>query len=211
MIGFCGQMLRSQGWRGFSEDEAQEILSLAGHAVETGNDDPDTLWMATYTLLAQGDIATAASTINRALALNPNSAHALMASGMVSVFRCQPDAAIPAFQRAMRLSPFDPLGYRFASGLAIAHWAAHRYEEAVEWADRSLREQPRYISALRMKVVSCAHLDRIAEAREYLEQLLGLQPDFTITTFRRYAERFVPPEMALIYVEGFHKAGLPEE
>ena len=62
-----------------------------------------------------------------------------------------------------------------------------------------------------MKVVSCAHLDRIAEAREYLEQLLGLQPDFTITTFRRYAERFVPPEMALIYVEGFHKAGLPEE
>src|SRR5262249_28509721 len=65
--------------------------------------------------------ATAASMIERALALNPNSANAWMASGWLSCYRNQPEAAIGAFERAMRLSPFDPLGFSATGGLALAH------------------------------------------------------------------------------------------
>jgi adenylate cyclase len=91
-------------------------------------------------LLFGGDHAGAASVIDRALMLNPNSAHAWMARGAVSYFQNRPGPAIEGFERAMRLSPLDPLGYLFTCGLAFGHTIARRYEEAMEWVDRSLRE-----------------------------------------------------------------------
>jgi len=94
-----------------------------------GKDDPDALWMAAHTLsFFTGELATAANVIDRALTLNPNSAHAWMVRGLVSLLQNQPDLAIDAFKHAMRLSPVDPLGARaFTFGLAAAHLEAGRY------------------------------------------------------------------------------------
>jgi adenylate cyclase len=77
-----------------------------------------------------GDHATAANAIDRALIINPNSAHAWMAKGFVSCATSRPGPAVEAFKRAMRLSPLDPLGYLFMGGLAMAHVVAQQYEEA---------------------------------------------------------------------------------
>jgi Flp pilus assembly protein TadD len=55
---------------------------LARRALEAGKDDPDALWMAGHTLaLFAGESAVAAAATDRALVLNPNSAHAWMARG----------------------------------------------------------------------------------------------------------------------------------
>jgi hypothetical protein len=43
----------------------------------------------------------------------------------------------------LRLSSFDPFGYLSAAGMAFAHLAARRFEEAIEWADRALHALPR--------------------------------------------------------------------
>src|SRR5436189_537672 len=111
--------------------------------------------MAGWTLsLFTGEHAAGARIIERALGLNPNSAHAWMASGFVSCRRGQADAAMEAFQRAMRLSPLDPLTRGFTAGLAVAHLVARRYQEAVKWADRSLAAQPDYRPALRVKTAA---------------------------------------------------------
>jgi len=111
----------------------------------------------------------------------------------------------------MRLSPLDPLGYLFTGGLAFAHSEAGRYEEVIEWADRSLREQPRYIAAISAKGASCAHLGRIEEARDCLRRRLEIQPGLTIAKYKAYAAMFFPPELLAVYVEGLRKVGLPEE
>src|SRR5712691_11197356 len=107
-----------------------------------------------------------------------------MARGYVSYFQNRPGPAIDAFERAMRLSPLDPLGYLFTCGLAFAHVIAGRYEEAMEWADRSLRELPRFRTAVNMKVILCAHLGRIEEAREWLGRLLEIVPGLTIARYK---------------------------
>ena len=187
-------------------------MRLARVAIEAGRDDPDALWMAGNTLsFFAGEHASGASAVDRALTLNPNSAHAWMARGLVSYRENRPEEAIEAFKRAVRLSPLDPLRYFFTVGLALAHVVAGRYEEAVEWADRSLHDAPHFESALRNKVAACAHLGRIEEARNGLKRLLELQPDLTIARFKaRYAVT-LPPEVLDIYVEGYRKAGLPEE
>jgi tetratricopeptide (TPR) repeat protein len=173
MIGRCRASQKLQGWGRISDSETAEAVRLARQAIEAGKNDPDTLWMAGNTLsFFAGEHATAASVIERALVLNPNSAHAWLVSGRVSYRENRPERAIEAFQRAMRLSPLDPLGYLVTAGLAAAHVVARQYEEAIEWADRSSRELPRYESALRNRVVACAHLGRIEEARDWLERLL---------------------------------------
>jgi adenylate cyclase len=112
----------------------------------------------------------------------------------------------------MRLSPLDPVGCMFSAGRAFAHFVARRYAEAVEWADRCLREQPRFSSTIRVRVASCAHLGDIDEAHEWLKRLLEFQPGLTIAGCKAFwAAMSFPPEIVDLYVEGFRKAGLPEE
>src|SRR6476646_6551612 len=74
--------------------------------------DPDALRMAGPTLaVLGGELAAAMSALDRATTLNPNSAQAWRESGCGNCFANRPDAAIAAAQRAMRLSPLDPLGH----------------------------------------------------------------------------------------------------
>ena len=212
MIGWCNGWQRLQGWGPLTDAEVAEGVRLARRAIEAGKDDPDTLWMAANTVsFFTGEHATAASAIDRALTLNPNSAHAWLVSGIVSCRRNRPTPAIEAFHRALRLSPLDPLAWMFAGSLAFAHLLAARFQEAIEWADRSLRELPRIESAIRIRVVSCAHLGRTEEGREWLERLLEIQPGLTIARYKAiYAVTFAPKVLA-VFVEGFRKVGLPEE
>jgi tetratricopeptide (TPR) repeat protein len=138
------------------------------------------LWMAVNTLRAfTREHGVAGAATDRALMLNPNSAHAWTERGCLFVALSQPGPAIEAFERAMRLSPFDRLRRIFTNGIAIAHLVAQRYEEGLHWAERTLREEPGYRLALLGKAVACAQLDRIAEAREALGQMRESRPELT--------------------------------
>jgi adenylate cyclase len=99
----------------------------------------------------------------------------------------------------------------FKNWLALAHLVAQRYEDAMVWIDEALREQPRYVHAIRTKVVLCAHLGRVTEARQWLNRLLDLQPTLTIAAFQTLAGMRFSPQLMAVYVEGLRKAGLPEE
>jgi TolB-like protein/Tfp pilus assembly protein PilF len=202
----------SFGLGGLSDAEISEATHLAARAIEIGKDDPDTLWMGAHALsFFAREHGMAASAVGRALVLNPNSAHAWMTSGRVACFRNRPDAAIEAFHRAMRLSPLDPQTYQFTGGIAWAHLLAGRYADAITSADRSLDENPRYTPMLRYKLVACAHLGRIGEARELLRKILALEPGLTIAGLKAYPGITVTPEFASICAEGFRKTGLAEE
>src|SRR6202023_1880192 len=186
--GYCGHFQRDH-WLGgpVSDSDVAESVRLARHAVTAGKDDPEALWMAAFVLMVlAGEHATAASASERALALNPNSANAWMASGLVSCFRNRPDAAIEALQRAMRLSPLDPEGPGIKSGFAGAHLVAGRYEEALEWAAPSLPDQPLSSPPLRVRVGALTQLDRIEEAHDCVQSVQVDQPGRTIAWYRRY-------------------------
>ena len=175
-------------------------------------DDPDVLWAASYTLASLArEHAGAAHGIDRALLLNPNSAHAWMAKGLVSCFLEKYEAGIEHLERAMRLSPLDPLSYIFAVGLSVAYSRLDRYEEALEWAERSLRDHPDYVAARRLRVVLLVYLERMNEAREALRHLLELVPGLTITNLPQIVAGGIQSRGGAKYLEAFRKAGLPEE
>ena len=152
----------------------------------------------------------AAAALDRALALNPNGAHSWTARGFIHALRNQPEAAIEALERARRLSPFDPYTFFGAANIAVAHLAARRFEQAIEWADRALHDQPRLVTAMRVKVAANAHLSRLDEARAELRRVLAIAPELTIAGFREFAH-FAAPEVLELFVTGLRLAGLPEE
>jgi tetratricopeptide (TPR) repeat protein len=212
LIGWC--RVQQAGIGGpLSASEIAESVRLATLVIEIGKDQPDALCIAAFTLsFFTGAHATAAGMIDHALTLNPNSALGWASRGWVAAIQDQADPAIEALQRAMRLSPLDPLRWFFFFAMSFAHVAARRFVEAIRWADRSLRERPRNASAYRVKAVACARLDRTEEARECARLMLELQPAFTISGWQRiYGAAMCTPETLAMVVEGMRKAGLPEE
>jgi adenylate cyclase len=185
-----------------SAEEVAEGVRLARQAIETGRQDPEALWMGgRATAVLAGERAAGLSAIERALELNPNCALAWNFSGWVQGFSNRPGPAVEACEQAMRLSPLDPQRWMFEGGLAQAHLVAGRYEEAIEWADRALHENPRAMAVLQLKAAACGQLGRVEEGHECVRRLRELAPGFdhhqrqrawavlTITRSPRYSRR----------------------
>jgi adenylate cyclase len=211
MVGWCQVIRRAQGWGAVSDDDVREGIRLARQALDAARDDPDTMSQATWALFyLAGEVALTESVLDRALRLNPNAASAWQMRGWIYALRNQPERAIEAIDRALRLSPFDPLGYWNATGLALAHVVARRFEQAIEWADRALHDQQGGATAFRVKIVALAHLGRLGEARAELGRLLAIDPKLTITGLRALYADSIWPEIVELYVTGLRLAGLPE-
>jgi len=211
LIGSCRTHQTTRGER-LSEPEIAEVLNLTRQALGRAKDNPDVLWMGGLTLALLGrDRAAGGTALDRATSLNPNCAAAWAQRGNVYCFDNRPDAAIEAVQRAMRLSPFDPLGHLFKAILAYACMLAGQYEEAMSWVDQSLHENATNHAATRMKLALCGYLGRTEEAREWIARLLAINPVHTIAWFKAFGSRFLSPGTLAVWVEGLRRAGLPEE
>jgi len=212
MIGLCRVRQRMQGLGAVSEEEIAQAVLLARQAIEAGRDEPDALSMAGSTIsFLAGEHSTAVGAADRALALNPNSALAWSVRGWVLGWQNQPDSAIEAHQQAIRLSPLDPLAYSSTGGLAFAHMEAGRYEEAIEWADRTLHAQPRYIPAMRIKLVCLAYLGRTDDTDDWLKRVLAVQPGLTIAAWKAsFASTVFSPEILALYERAHHALELAE-
>jgi adenylate cyclase len=128
----------------------------------------------------------------------------------VLVWLNRPDEAIASAEYAIRLSPHHEFAFSFYLALASAHMATGRYEEALSWADRALRENAGVV-ALRLKLCLCGHLGRSEEARKCLCLLREMHSEPTVAGVMRDIQRGLSPERARHYADGLRKAGLPEE
>jgi adenylate cyclase len=211
LVGWCRVLQRVRRWGALSDEDIAEACLLARQALEAERDDAETIWQAAFTLFfLAGEVSMAAAALDRALARNSNAAHAWIARGHIHALRNEPDAAIEAIKRARRLSPFDRHAFGYAVIIAFAHLAGRRFEQAIEWADRALHDQPRLINVMRVKVVALAHLGHLDVARAELSRVLAIDPKLTITGYREYAH-FQAPEVHELFVTGLRLAGLPEK
>jgi adenylate cyclase len=146
--------------------------------------------------------------LEKALILDPNSAWAWNRSGWLESYLDRPDTAIEHFERALRLSPFDPMNFNAFIGIGGAHFVAGRYPETVLWAEKGLLEQPSATWVYRSLVPAYVFLGREAEARVGLSRLLQEYPDLTISKVMS-AMVYSQPTLDR-HAEGLRMAGMPE-
>jgi tetratricopeptide (TPR) repeat protein len=144
----------------------------------------------------------------KAIDLNPNFAIAYGSLGRALVFDGQSENAINYFQKALRMSPHDPLIAVFYSGMGTAHYYAHRYDEAIEWSRKAIRERPGYTAAHRILCASLAMAGRTEDAEAAAATLRQLQPNISIA----WVEQHVPytPRAMPHFLDGMRKVGVPE-
>jgi TolB-like protein len=210
MAAWCYVWRKADGWVIDRVKEYAEAERLARRAVALGKDDAVAMARGGHALaFVVGDLEAGAAFTDQALVLNPNFAVGWMLSGLVSVYRGEPDVAIERLTRAVRLSPLDPLTFIAQTAHAMAHFFAGRFDESLSWAEKVLRDHPDYQLALRIFAAANALTGHKEKAQQTVQRLRKLDPDLRISNLLdRYPLR--RSEDLARWADGLRKAGLPE-
>ena len=207
LAAWCHAQRAVYHWSPPSEGRA-EALRLATAAERLDSDDPTVLTVLGAALILARDLASGSAFLEKALALDPNSAWAWNRSGWLHVFLGRPQVAIEHFERALRVSPLDPMNFSALIGIGCAHFKAARYEECVVWAAKGVAERPSAVWAHRVLASAYAHLGWLDQARHEVSVLLTAVPDATVSAIVDLLPN--DPEYVARFAHGLRMAGLPE-
>ena len=208
MIAWCHEARYLRG--GMQEETRNAALRHARQAIAEGGDDAAALAIAGFVIAVCGrDFETALSALDRSLALSSSSALALSFAAAVRAWNGDDAIAVEQGNRALRLSPFHPWLYMPYMGLAYAHFAACRFEEAIAAASLASQSNPRFTPPLILHAAALGCLGRSEDAKPVIQRLLELQPGFTVATAILSA-RYVNSEKIAALANALRRAGLPE-
>jgi tetratricopeptide (TPR) repeat protein len=127
----------------------------------------------------------------RAVALNPFHRSVLELAAVAHLFAGDLGKLELYASRALDISPGAPDNYECATHIASAHIHRERFEEAAEWAQRSIDIEPGYFFSHIHLAVSLAFLGRIEEGKRAYAAARAIAPDLDIVTGRanRFPER----------------------
>ena len=154
------------------------------------------------------DLDTAERRLGRAIAANPNEPLAWLWNAIVHAWRGRGADAVQSADRALSLSPLDPMIYYFNSLASTANLVGERYERSIELARRSLRENCLHTPTLRTLAVAQVLSGRLDDARDTVSRVRELEPGLTVGAFRaRYPGRDSPQFEK--FAAALRAAGLP--
>ena len=199
-----------QGW---GERERDSRLAL-DHTKRALDLDPS----SSLTLAIEGfvhcnllkDLDGARLRYERALAENASEPLAWLFQGTLLAFKGEGEAALASTERALELSPLDPMRYFFESLSATAALSAAKWEVAIERAQHSLRLNCIHTSTLRVLTIANVQLGQMEEARVWASRLLEHERNFTIAAYRARS-----PSMGFatgdLWARSLAAAGIPME
>ncbi|HEY6993189.1 MAG TPA: winged helix-turn-helix domain-containing tetratricopeptide repeat protein [Xanthobacteraceae bacterium] len=213
LAAWCHEIQAVFGWLPPSNARVNEGLRLAQLATETGDDDPEALWMAGLTIATlAGDAARGAALIDKSLALNPNSARAWWASGVVQTYLGGFDLAFDGFERSRRLNPLDTASYAYWTAIATTHVFAGDYVAAFDTLRKALLDWPDSPPALRLDAAVCGLLGRRDQGRHSIARWLARVPHASIDTARAYFQPITTtqPHVLQALLHGLRESGVAE-
>jgi len=209
LLGFCLVFAAHMGW----VDRDQGLLPGRQHALRATDLDYGDPWghiALGYWALMERRTDESIAAFRRALNLNPNSAAAHAHLGHGLAFAGLDREAIEHAEDAIRLSPLDPMMALFLGSIAVAHFTAGRYAEAVHYTTEAARLRPGFQGAQRLRCASLAQAGRVDEARSFLATLRREQPQLSLGWIRASVP-YQTPQLMEQFLEGMRKAGLDEE
>ncbi|HTG97394.1 MAG TPA: helix-turn-helix domain-containing protein, partial [Burkholderiales bacterium] len=197
---------------GASENAAEDSAAATACAERALACDPDDALAlavdAHVTAWSKHDLNAAEGRLAQALAANPNEPLAWLWRGLTHTWRGHGAEAVQCSERALSLSPLDPMIYYFNSLAGMASLISESYERAIDLSNRSLRENSLHTPTLRTLAAALVLAGRLTEARAAMAKLCALEPGLTASALRaRYPGRDSP--QAGRFIGALVEAGLP--
>jgi len=195
------------GWTDDPETEIRLSREAALKAVILDNND---FWGHAALSFAELHIRNhdrSLNAINRAVALNPNSADSHALRGIVLNFVGDPVEALDDMKLAVRLNPNHPTWY--CVGLGRAYYELGKYEQAIPYLESLVNAGGEILSWRALLIASYMAAGRADQARAEVISLLAARPDvrcesvLAVTPYR-------DEEAAVRYTELLKSAGLPD-
>jgi adenylate cyclase len=185
LAGWCHAQRCVYNWTDDVADEQAMARSLAKRAVSLSGEDPVILAVLGAVQTFVRNYGTARVLLERALALDPNGAWTWSRLGWIENYADQPRKAIENFERALRLSPVDPMNFNNYAGIGSAHEVAQEYDKAAAFYRRALEEQPNAGWLYRNLTSSLSAAGRMDEARQAFAEMMRYYPDLTLSKFKQ--------------------------
>jgi tetratricopeptide (TPR) repeat protein len=182
---------------------------MARLAIDEGADAPLALALggAVHASLTRDhDFALAA--VDRAMMINTNVAAVLAFDALTRCVCGSYDAAIEHAEKALQLSPLEPLVYHAALALALACLLSGRNEEAVAHARKAIEGNRNLVFSYCVLALASARLGRPDDAAEAVRHPLRMAPQFRLGSFRKI--RFADAARLQSDFELLQAAQLPE-
>ncbi len=206
----CINAKKQPHWMVDPEQETAEAMRLARLAIAFGSDDEVALAAAALVFgYLAGELDAAASLIDQAVELNPNSAFAWSVSGWLRLYMGAHELAIEHQNRAMRLSPRDPSRRIMISMMSAANFFLGRFEIAERIASEAVQLTSGHLPTLRMFAASLAMQGKRAQAEPVARRILSLDPTFRLSGVGDLIPLRRHEDLAL-YIEAMRLAGIPE-
>ena len=151
----------------------------------------------------------AAAFMDRGLTVNPNFAQGWMLSAWLRAWMGEPNLALEHVAHARRLSPLDSSMYGMHGAMAYAHFLARRYDVASSYAEKSMRDNPKFLLAICISAASNALAGQLEPAQKAVKRALECRPDLRASDLRDLAS-FRRAEDLAMFAKGLREAGLPE-
>jgi adenylate cyclase len=207
-IAWCHEICFMRG--GFDEADKTIGLRHAHTAIASGTDDATTLAVAALVIASLSkDHKAALSAVERALSLNPSSATALYWGALIHASSGNSAAATAYANRALRLSPFDPVAFAAHEALGHVAFQEARYDDAASCYAKAVQANPRFSLLYCIQAAALALAGRLEEARPIVVRLLELNPGFRSNEVFDYAP-LLNRSLADKLKEGARLLGLPE-
>jgi adenylate cyclase len=210
LAGWCHAQRSVYNWADDIAGSQAFARSLAERAAEMSGDDPVILAVlgAVHTFLR--NYGTARVLLDRAVTLDPNAAWAWSRLGWLENYADQPqkEKAIENFERALRLSPIDPMNFNNYVGIGSAHEVAQEFDKAAAFYRRALEERPNATWIYRNLASVLSGAGRVDEAKQAFAVMMLAYPDLTVSKFKQ-AMVFSPAALNRM-AENLRKLGLPD-
>jgi len=195
-------------WRWEYVDAKSEALdkaeALAKKAAAFGENSAGLQFLVSRIALGRGRHEQALAHHERALELNPNDAELNATYGFLLIYAGRSEESLLWIQKAMRLNPYYPAIY--PTLMAIGYYLTKRNREAVEILVREGKLSVGYHQLLAM---SYGQLGLLDEAQVHVKEILKMNPQFTLSEFRAYAQKIYKNETDIEHIiDGLRKAGL---
>ena len=132
-----------------------------------------------------GDLEGSLGWLGRSTDLSPNYAQGIYAQAWTQALLSRGDGGQSASDRAMALSPLDPLRYAMLATRALSHLVRDDAASALSWAERAAHEPGAHALIEVIAAVCNAATGDIAHAREKIAIARKRQPSLTREKFFR--------------------------